>query len=213
MGIIRKFREWREAQDGTLTGPAIDATKAKIGKLTDNLDANGNDIQNVGALETADFISVDDYRLNPIAVETPTAYQSGPAHGEVGDAFFGATLSPDGRVIFAPFDSSNVGIFDPTDDSYTSGPAHGEGGGAFIGATLSPDGRVIFAPFNSSNVGIFDPANDSYISGPAHGEGNTAFIGATLSPDGRVIFAPRDSSNVGTLAQLLDIATAKQGSY
>jgi len=56
--------------------------------------------------------------------------------------------------VFAPYDLSNVGIFDPTDDTYISGPAHGEGGGAFQGATLTPDGRVVFAPFDSSNVGI-----------------------------------------------------------
>ncbi len=41
---------------------------------------------------------------------TPTAYFSGPTHGEGGDAFSGAALAPDGRVILAPFDSSNVGI-------------------------------------------------------------------------------------------------------
>jgi len=51
-------------------------------------------------------------------------------------------------------DSSNVGLFDPSDNSYTSGPAHGEGGNAFIGATVLPDGRAVFAPFDSSNVGI-----------------------------------------------------------
>ena len=89
-----------------------------------------------------------------IAAPTPTAYFSGPAHGEGGNAFRGATLAPDGRVVFAPTNSSNVGIFDPSDDSYVSGPAHGEGGGAFIGATLALDGRVVFAPFDSSNVGI-----------------------------------------------------------
>jgi len=89
-----------------------------------------------------------------IAASTPTAYFSGPAHGEGGDAFRGATLAPDGRVIFAPNGSSNVGIFDPATDTYTSGPAHGEGGNAFFGATLAPDGRVIFAPHGSSNVGI-----------------------------------------------------------
>jgi len=145
---------------------------------------------------------------NTIAAPTPTAYLSGPTHGEGAAAFQGATLAPDGRVIFAPFGSSNVGIFDPATDSYTSGPTHGEGGGAFIGATLSPDGRVIFAPRNSSNVGIFDPATDSYTSGPTHGEGSNAFRGATLAPDGRVIFAPNDSSNVGIVSQLLSIATA-----
>ena len=124
-------------------------------------------------------------------------YNSGPSHGEGTDAFIGAALAPDGRVIFAPHDSSNVGIFDPSDNSYTSGPSHGEGAGAFQGAALAPDGRVIFAPYNSSNVGIFDPSDNSYTSGPSHGEGAGAFIGAALAPDGRVIFSPRDSSNVG----------------
>lgn len=43
-------------------------------------------------------------------IPTPTAYFSGPAHGEAGNAFIGATLAPDGRVVFAPSASSNVGI-------------------------------------------------------------------------------------------------------
>ena len=130
-------------------------------------------------------------------VPTPTCYFGGPAHGEGAGAFRGAALAPDGRIIFAPGNSSNVGIFDPSDGSYTSGPAHGEGAGAFIGAALAPDGRVILAPYDSSNVGIFDPSDNSYTSGPAHGEGGNAFRGAALAPDGRVILAPRDSSNVG----------------
>ena len=87
-------------------------------------------------------------------IPTPTAHFSGPAHGEGDYAFRGTTLAPDGRVIFAPTGSSNVGIFDPSSDSYVSGPAHDEGGDAFRGATLAPDGRVVFAPFNSSNVGV-----------------------------------------------------------
>jgi hypothetical protein len=84
----------------------------------------------------------------------PTSYFSGPAHGEGGNAFRGATVLPDGRAVFAPFSSSNVGLFDPSDNSYSSGPAHGEGGNAFIGATVLPDGRAVFAPRDSSNVGI-----------------------------------------------------------
>jgi len=84
----------------------------------------------------------------------PTSYLSGPSHGEGGGALQGATVLPDGRAVFAPFDSSNVGLFDPSTNSYTSGPSHGEGGGAFTGATVLPDGRAVFAPFDSSNVGI-----------------------------------------------------------
>jgi len=110
-----------------------------------------------------------------LSIPTPTAYISGPVHGEGGGAFIGATVAPDGRVVFAPFNSSNIGLFDPTTDTYTSGPAHGEGSGAFRGATVAPDGRVVFAPGDSSNVGLFEPTTDTYTSGPTHGEGRPAF--------------------------------------
>ena len=135
-----------------------------------SVNMNGNDVTNIG-LADADSASVTDQTItqsytDPTGyqqsrnlvgakpIPTPTAYFSGPAHGEAGNAFSGATLAPDGRVVFAPRNSSNVGIFDPSDDSYVSGPAHGEGGDAFRGATLAPDGRVVFAPRYSSNVGI-----------------------------------------------------------
>jgi hypothetical protein len=59
-----------------------------------------------------------------IAAPTPTAYFSGPAHGEGGGAFFGATLAPDGRVVFAPRDSSNVGIVSQLLDIATANSAN-----------------------------------------------------------------------------------------
>ena len=135
-----------------------------------DVDMNGGNVSGVGTL-TAESVNTDDSIINQSytdptgftqdrklvgakPIPTPTAYFSGPAHGEGEGAFIGGTLAPDGRVVFAPRNSSNVGIFDSSDDSYTSGPAHGEGGGAFFGATLAPDGRVVFAPFDSSNVGI-----------------------------------------------------------
>ena len=133
-----------------------------------------------------------------------TPYTSGPAHGEGGSAFQGATTAPDGRVVLAPLNSDNVGIVDTSGASvtYTSGPAHGEGGSAFQGATTAPDGRVVFAPLNSDNVGIVDTSGGSvtYTSGPAHGEGSDAFFGATTAPDGRVVFAPSASDNIGVVS-------------
>ena len=134
------------ADGQTFAGESVDVTQS----LTDPTGTTHNKI--VGAFGTA----------------TPTAYFSAPAHGEGSSAFIGATLAPDGRVIFAPNSSSNVGIFDPSDDTYTSGPAHGEGGGAFVGATLSPDGRVIFAPNSSSNVGIVSQLLDFAVAANAN---------------------------------------------
>ena len=103
-----------------------------------------------GTIHDSKLVSVEPWNIQP-------AYTSGPAHGEGGNAFFGAAPLPDGRVVLAPFDSSNVGLFDPSDDSYTSGPAHGEGAGAFFGAAPLPDGRVVLAPYDSSNVGLSSP--------------------------------------------------------
>jgi len=127
----------------------------------------------------------------------PTSYLSGPAHGEGASAFAGASILPDGRAVFAPYISSNVGLFDPSSNTYTSGPAHGENLLAFRGASILPDGRAVFAPYESSNVGLFDPSNNTYTSGPAHGEGGSAFQGVSILPDGRAVFAPAGSSNVG----------------
>lgn len=72
---------------------------------------------------------------NQVGVSTPTAFRSSAAHGEGGNAFRGAALAPDGQVVLAPFNSSNVGLVDTSGSTvtYTSGPAHGEGGSAFIG--------------------------------------------------------------------------------
>jgi len=94
-----------EPTDPSILLGVVDSTDGSvISRANDNPDGSYD------ALKAADSISVDDYRLNPNTVQTPTSYQSGPAHGEGGDAFRGATLSPDGRVVFAPYSSSNVGI-------------------------------------------------------------------------------------------------------
>jgi len=172
--------------------------------LTDDLDLGGNQI-----IDSTGDVTVSGRTPALSRSHTvPTSYFSGPAHGEGGGAFFGATVLPDGRAVFAPFSSSNVGLFDPSDNTYTSGPAHGEGSNAFIGATVLPDGRAVFAPRDSSNVGLFDPSNNSYLSGPAHGEGSSAFIGATVLPDGRAVFAPFNSSNVGITSVIPAFANA-----
>lgn len=62
--------------------------------------------------------------VNAFGTSTPTAYFSGPSHGEGGGAFQGATLSPDGRVIFAPRNSSSVGIVSQLLDIATANTAN-----------------------------------------------------------------------------------------
>jgi hypothetical protein len=72
-------------------------------------------------------------------------------------AFNGGCLLPSGNIVFAPYQSANVGMFDPgTALSYSNSTQWGPAGSnAFAGATLVQDGRVVFCPSNVANVGIF----------------------------------------------------------
>ena len=81
-------------------------------------------------------------------------YTNGPAHGKGSNAFFGGVIAPNGKVIFVPAYSANVGIYDPIASTYTDGPAHGKGNFAFAGGVIAPNGKVIFVPYSSANVGI-----------------------------------------------------------
>ena len=84
----------------------------------------------------------------------PTTYTAGPSHGAGVNAFYGGVLTPAGKVIFAPFRASTVGIYDPVANTYTAGPSHGAVAYAFAGGVLTPSGKVIFVPLYSSTVGI-----------------------------------------------------------
>ena len=138
-------------------------------------------------------------------------YESGDAHGKGSNAFTGATTTLDGRVVFSPLQSVNIGIYDPSTDTYSDGIAHGEGSLAFWGATTLQDGRIVFAPYNSSNVGIYDPSANSYTN-VSHPENSSAFRGATTLSDGRVIFIPYQSDNVG-IFDPNDTTQTPEGTY
>jgi len=156
-----------------------------------------NDTTQDNTMVSMTRIITESEKTNVYGSANEPRYISGPAHGQGSGALYGAALAPNGKIIFSPFNSPNVGIYDPVANTYTDGPAHGQGSNAFFGAALAPNGKIIFSPFNSPNVGIYDPVANTYTDGPEHGEGSGAFIGATLAPNGKIIFAPRASANVG----------------
>lgn len=149
-------------------------------------------------------------------------YIEGPEPGEVNSSdlmfkpqFSDATLlpPPDGRVVFCPAGSDNVGVFDPSDNSYTSGPAHGENTGssfsnqgAFFGSCLLPDGRVFFSADQSGNIGLFDPSDNTYTSGPADAggrivplrDGRVAIIDIQFGEEIRIFNPSDDTVTVAT---------------
>ena len=91
------------------------------------------------------------------AFTSSTYNANGPSHGRGGFAFAGGVLTPSGKVVLVPYDSTVVGIYDPVADTYANGPSHGGGGFAFYGGVLTPSGKVVLVPFNSSTVGILSP--------------------------------------------------------
>ena len=135
------------------------------------------------------------------------SFRTGPTHEDIGSAFSGAALAPTGEVVFAPYRSDNVGIYDPETNSYRSGPPHEEGSNAFAGAALAPTGDIVFAPDESASVGIFDPLTEEYTSGPDHGAGGD-FNGAVVAPTGEVILIPRKADNVGIYDPVTEEYTA-----
>jgi len=64
-------------------------------------------------------------------------------------------LLPDGRVLFVPDSTANIGIFDPSSDTpFSETIAGGTGSFKYYGGVLLPDGRVVFAPLAATNIGI-----------------------------------------------------------
>ena len=110
-------------------------------------------------LDTADVWLSQVMNKGGVSSEWQT-YTSGATHGEGSGAFLGGVLTPSGKVILVPYNSDNIGIYDPETDTYTSGATHGEGSGAFFGGVLTPSGKVIFVPRDSDNVGIYDTLNE-----------------------------------------------------
>jgi hypothetical protein len=162
-GTAGTIQEWRGASDGTVTWTGLtyntayyvwarakesETHNAGTAKLGGNITTN-----DAMAMEWEDFI---EEFIIPSEVGKPFSqlYADGPAHGQGKTCFYGGVLAPNGKIIFVPYCSANVGIYDPAANTFTTAPAHGQGANAFLGGVLAPNGRIIFVPYNSANVGI-----------------------------------------------------------
>jgi hypothetical protein len=128
---------------------------------------------------------------------------SGPVNG--GSNFQGGVLLPDGRVLFCPYGTSNVGIYNPFTNLFTSIAPFGAKTPLNVLTTpvLLPTGNVIFTPISSTaNIVTYNPLtftlSNSYL--PSSG-----FVGAVLDPSGNVTMMPyTTNSNVGTYNPVLN---------
>jgi hypothetical protein len=124
-------------------------------------------------------------------------------------SFAGSVVLNDGRVLFVPFNSTTIGIFNPATNQYSSITPSGAPtftvGNEFIGGVLVPDGDVVFIPYNNSNVCIFNPSTYAFSNVIRHGAPIPAFFGGCLDPFGNVVCVPASStSNIGTFDPVLN---------
>ena len=129
-------------------------------------------------------------------------YYNGYNYGSSSDEkFIGGILAPNGKIIFVPYNSSTIGIYDPITNSYSEKDHETNGNYLFSGGVLAPNGKIIFVPLSSSTIGIYDPITNTYNDGYSHNSISYAFWGGVLAPNGKIIFVPHNLNYVGIFFQ------------
>ena len=87
-----------------------------------------------------------------------------PVYGNVlsvsatSNAYSGGVYLPDGRVVFVPLNSTNIGLFNPLTLTFTSVTGVSPG---YNGGVLLPNGNVLFVP-QTANICQFNPVSSKF---------------------------------------------------
>ena len=123
--------------------------------------------------------------------------------------FLGAVFA-DGKVVFVPFKSWAVGVYDLStnllsfESMMVGTNGFNEGDFHFRYGALASNGKVVFAPYMANGVGVFDPSAPpgerfefEPITVPSTDSEGRLFSGAALANNGKVVFAPYSADAVG----------------
>jgi len=109
-----------------------------------------------------------------------------------GGAYQGSVLLPDGRVLFVPYNSSKIGMFNPTTNEYSeiipNGLTLNAGGAKYSGGVLLPNGNVIFGP-QTSNIGTFNPLSLQFSNTSVAGIATNFQVFILNEPTGNVMIS------------------------
>ena len=132
------------------------------------------------------------------ALRTATCVYSNVVNGpQTGPDYRGSAYMNDGRVVFAPWSASNIGVYSPALSTFSAvSPAGFPNESAkFSGAVAVPSGNVVFVPSGASNVGMWNPQSRLWSNVST---GASGFEGGILAPTGRVVCVPGPlSANLG----------------
>lgn len=121
-------------------------------------------------------------------------------------------LAPNGRVIFGPFKTTAIGIFNPVTNSFTTTTGGLTGNPGHSGSCLLPNGNILFAPYDSAWIGIFNPNTNVYTTGPTiAGYTTQALAGCVPLPDGRVVLCPQNGTTFGAYDYITNTYTVASG--
>ena len=165
-------------------GPYLMPTTANAAAITGWISATCN-----ASSQTASFWST---------TSVPVYSNAAPGPKGTGD-YAGCCLLPDGRVVFAPYAASNVGIYNTSTGLFSAVVPSGTSlTTTYAGCVLAPTGNVVMIPSGATAVGLFNPMNSAFSTfGSANG-----FYGGVLAPTSatgamRVIMAPLAATTVG----------------
>jgi len=130
------------------------------------------------------------------------------------EKFFGSATVSDGRIVFAPFKETKVGVFNPASRSKyaTYGSVtQSSGGQAYFGATVTADDRVVFTPYMVPRIGIFDPSTNAYSEVTITvTKTSSIFKGnGALATNGQIIFPPHTEPGLGVYTPSTNAFTTK----
>jgi len=160
-------------------------------------------------VETHDETEVEEILENPLYYDElagtpddfPEALHLNFTTKDTGDTLVGkwagGVLTPSGKVVFVPYDSSYVGVYDPEFDKFTAGCYTTPGNYKWVTCVLTASGKVVFVPWGSRYVGIYDPESNTFNTCDMGASINARFGGGVLAPSGRVIFVPAKHPNIG----------------
>ena len=136
------------------------------------------------ALSTDGVTASEIYKLNITTLaETLVASVAG--------SYWGCCIGVDGRIYYAPYQSSDILVLDPTTDT-TSTIATGLTpiAGMYKSVCLSASGSLYFAPFNEAQIMKLTSAGVVSFLGAFGGTGSEKFSGITLSTNNVLFLCP-----------------------
>ena len=183
----------------TQTNPAVIQSSVLVSGDVPLTNSTLSDEVYTGSLQyTLDISNVFVRNFQLSALRTATCVYANVVNGpQAGPDYRGSAYMNDGRVVFAPWSASNIGVYSPALSTFSAVVPTGfpSGSEKFSGAVAVPSGNVVFVPYGVSNVGLWNPPSRLWSNVSV---GASGFEGGILAPTGRVVCVPGPlSANLG----------------